>query len=271
MAGTPGQDLASPWPSFANQPWAQYHHVDPPEQTSYKVPRRPLQSLHSYTSYTGISTENEGTSLVDHSAIPQFETAPVRRQPDGFFRWWAPELVSSCFSLAILAMLIAILRVYDGRGLDDLRLPSWLTLNGLIAFIATLNRVALVAPIEATLSQESWLWFSSGRHVANPQSRLVDLDISDKASRGAWGSLVFLFRGRGRWLSYLGSVIIIVSIFFGTFTQQVIIIQNFPVPQDGPVQFRAGNIPRSNMWNNWTGNPAEGAWYELPCNPPYHV
>ena len=242
---------------FTNQTFTQYHFIEPADQPS-KVFRSPLQSSHSDTSYHGLSAEHEGGSLV-HVGVPQFETAAARRQPNGFLRWWAPELVSTGFSLACLATLIAILRAYDGRSLGDLRLPPWLTLNGLIAFIATLNRVALVAPIEATLSQEAWLWFSSARQAANPQSRLVDLEISDRASRGAWGSLMFLFQGRGRWLSYIGSIIVIVSIFFGTFTQQVITFQNFAISPDDPTLPQAGNIPRSTFWANFTGNPAEGS------------
>jgi hypothetical protein len=110
-------------------------------------------------------------------------------------RWWLPELIASILSIASSISIVVILRNYDGRGLDNLSLPRGLTLNGIIAALSTLNRVCLMTPVGTAMSQEAWLWFSAtGRKRS---SRLGDLDLSDAASRGSWGSLVFLWSSRG--------------------------------------------------------------------------
>ena len=117
-----------------------------------------------------------------------------------FFRWWLPEIIASILSIASLLSIVIVLRIYDGQSLNDLNLPYSLTLNGIIAVIATLNRVALMVPVGSAMSQEAWLWFSSVAHKDTCRSRFLDLDLSDAASRGAWGSLVFLFVARRRFV-----------------------------------------------------------------------
>ena len=44
--------------------------------------------------------------------------------------------------------------------MQDVGLPSGLTLNGLIALLSTIARVALMVPVASVLSQEVWLWLS---------------------------------------------------------------------------------------------------------------
>ena len=112
-----------------------------------------------------------------------------------FFRWWMPELFASLLSVASLIALIAILRHYHGRGIHDLYLPSSLTLNGLVAILSTLTRVSLMVPIGSAISQEVWIWLSKPH---KEYGQLQDLEFSDAASRGSWGSLIFLIRARTR-------------------------------------------------------------------------
>jgi hypothetical protein len=57
-----------------------------------------------------------------------------------------------------------------------------------------------MVPVGSAMSQEVWLWFSSVAHKDTCPSRFLDLNISDAASRGAWGSLVFLFVARKRFV-----------------------------------------------------------------------
>ena len=226
-----------------------------------QVRRKPGSSLNSSHSLTGVS-DTSYSGLIDTTRVNNVPRPSPRPRSgyQGVFRWWLPEILSSLISVATLIALIIVLRTYNGRGLDDLKLPSWLTINGLIALIATLNRVALVGPVEAAMSQEVWLWFSSTKEHSQARSRLQDLEVSDNASRGAWGSFMFLFKGGGRWLSYIGAIVIIVSLAFGAFTQQLIGIVNLPISDDGPSDLMAGNIPHSEIWANLTGNPAEAAF-----------
>jgi hypothetical protein len=70
---------------------------------------------------------------------------------------WLPELVSSSLSVISLVCLVLVLRIYNGRPLTDLDLPPYLTLNTVVALIATINSACLTAPICAALMQEMWI------------------------------------------------------------------------------------------------------------------
>jgi hypothetical protein len=141
------------------------------------------------------------TTLIDSSASGSSQSHPrTGLSRISFLRWWLPELFSSFLSVAALASTVIVLRIYDGRGLDELNLPSSLTLNGVIAAIATFNRVALMVPVGSAMSQEAWLWFSPVKQRQACRSRLEDLELSDAASRGPWGSFVFLYRARRRYV-----------------------------------------------------------------------
>lgn len=104
--------------------------------------------------------------------------------------WWLPELFASSLAFASLVSIVAILRAYRGRDIQDVQLPRHLTLNGLIAILATISRTALMVPVGSVMSQECWLWLSESRGL------LVDIERFDLASRGAWGSVQLLFRAR---------------------------------------------------------------------------
>ena len=191
---------------------------------------------------------------------------PRRRQTHdahlAFFRWWVPEIFASILSICAILAIAIVLRVYDGRGLDDLHLPAGFTLNGLIAAIATFDRVFLIVPVGSAISQEAWLWFAHNGGKANPKSRLRDLNLSDSASRGAWGAFIFIFYTPWRWLTLLGCIISILSLAIGTFTQQLISIENMPV-RNNSSRLQPGNIQRAEVYENLTGNPAEAAWGPL--------
>ena len=60
------------------------------------------------------------------------------------------------------------------------------------------------------------------------------------------------------WLAYVASIITIVSLLFGTFTQQLITIKTFPV---NDAALNPGNVPWSTSWTNWTGRPSEGRMF----------
>ncbi|KAL1969877.1 hypothetical protein VTN77DRAFT_7386 [Rasamsonia byssochlamydoides] len=194
-----------------------------------------------------------------------FPTSNRKTRPSLLFilRWWLPEVFASMLSIASFLSTIILLQKYNGRGINDLILPQPFTLNGIVAALSTFNRVCLMVPVEAAISQEVWLWFSTS--TAAEQSQLQDLGLSDAASRGAWGSFVFLVSVRGRrYLAYLGAIITILSLPFGTFTQQLVAIDNLVVtdPHSGLL---AGNIPRSETWQDWKGNPAEGCKDDVCC------
>lgn len=166
-------------------------------QSQFSVPRKPLPS----------QTRQEVTQSPDkhtnHAAILKSPRRKVNSQLWETIECWWPELLASSLSIIALVAIVIVLRVYNGRSIDNLNLPRYLTLNGLIALIATFDRMFLVIPIGSALSQEAWLWFAKNEGKMFPKSRLRDLNRSDSASRGAWGSLLFLFTSPQRYEAWL--------------------------------------------------------------------
>ena len=173
--------------------------IDQPQELTY-FPRssshKPLFSsvdrpVAQGTFYSILNEDDttETTKLPEISPLPRSERAP-KAGLLSYFRWWMPELFASLVSGASLISLIVLVRSYHGRGIGELNLPYSVTLNGLVALISTVNRVALMVPVRSILSHEVWLWFSGTKR----QSQLWDLEVSDAVSPGAWGSFLFLFK-----------------------------------------------------------------------------
>ena len=139
--------------------------------------------------------------LDPHGSLLATATRGPRKRAKLFseLRWWLPEIFATVLSVASLIALIVLVWNYRGRSLDKLHLPASLTLNGLVAILSTINRAALMVPVGSVLSQEVWLWLSgSSNRSAHQLGRLRDLETSDNASRGAWGSLIFLLNPKKR-------------------------------------------------------------------------
>lgn len=106
--------------------------------------------------------------------------------------------MATLVSIASFVAIVVVARKYRGQGLQDVHLPSQLSLNGLIALLSTVCRIALMIPVESAISQEVWTWLY-GTRVGNNRRQLRDLEISDEASRGAWGSFRFLLQARRKY------------------------------------------------------------------------
>lgn len=89
--------------------------------------------------------------------------------------WWIPEIIASALSVASFASIVIVLLVYDRRAVTGLNMPSGLTLNGIIALLATVGRVCLGAPVCSGLLQEMWLFFARESRKPAPESRLRDI------------------------------------------------------------------------------------------------
>ena len=59
------------------------------------------------------------------------------------------------------------------------------------------------------------------------------------------------------YLAYLGAIVTILSLAFGTFTQQLLSIENYPTAAEGNIT-GPGNIPRSQTWQQTAGDIVEG-------------
>ena len=164
-----------------------------------------LPMVFGYRSAAQASTDapddgRNGTELLDsqdrRSVRPP--RRPWRMSVLSWMRWWLPEMFASLLSVASTISLIMLVRSYHGRPLQDLNLTSHLTLNGLVALLSTINRAALMVPIGSVMSQEVWLWLCQTRKGLPSHGQLGDLELSDAASRGTWGSFLFLLKARRR-------------------------------------------------------------------------
>lgn len=102
---------------------------------------------------------------------------------------WAPEAAWCVIAGVLLGALVILLMQYNNQ-----RLPEWplgLTLNTAVALITTVLRSVTVVLISEAISQLKWNRF------AVQQRRISDLHVFDQASRGPWGSLLMVLRGRG--------------------------------------------------------------------------
>lgn len=135
-------------------------------------PRGPSRSATSMSRKTGSSREKVSRRIIPSKAGS-----------------WTHEMVSLAVAFCLLGAVIGILAWFDQRSL-----PTWpyaITLNALIALLATLTNASLALPISSAISQMKWVRYRTG---AWP---LYDMEVFDEASRGTTGAAAMLFRRRG--------------------------------------------------------------------------
>jgi hypothetical protein len=93
---------------------------------------------------------------------------------------------------------------------------------------------ALIVPVSEAIGQLKWTWFNG-----NESKEMIDFEIFDKASRGAWGSFLLLFRAKGRSLAALGAVLTLLLLATDTFFQQVT-----DYPERWALEYLESAIPR---------------------------
>jgi hypothetical protein len=127
------------------------------------------------------SNETSANRATDYS--PMVSTEPII-----FWQtwWWWWEIMAVIICIASTSGLVVLLKSIDNTPLRQWLLP--IQPNSLIAVLTTINRAALLAPAASCISQLKW------RHFVSAPRRLTDLQAFDAASRGPWGSLLFLFQ-----------------------------------------------------------------------------
>jgi len=126
-----------------------------------------------------------------------------RTNRPSWLRWWRPEILATSISVAAFITLVAVLWSVDGRAQQYLTFPHSISfkLNALVALLSSISRGALMVPIGSVMSQEVWIWLSERKKGSSRYGQLLDLELSDAASRGSLGSLQFLFRARRRYFA----------------------------------------------------------------------
>lgn len=114
--------------------------------------------------------------------------------------WWKLELVSITVSVLGLAALIGLLAYFNGRDQRAWHTGTAITLNAVVAAIATVTKSSLVFVISSCLGQAMWNWYAMPRKGSRRSSRhgraLKDMQDLDEASRGTYGSVLLLMRLR---------------------------------------------------------------------------
>jgi hypothetical protein len=98
----------------------------------------------------------------------------------------------------------------------DQPLSKWPLASTAQNVLSKIASAALILRISEAIGQLKWTWFGGTR-----SKEMIDFEIFDKASRGAWGSFLLLFRTRGKSLAALGAVLTLLLLATDTFFQQI--------------------------------------------------
>ncbi|KAL2209524.1 hypothetical protein CC79DRAFT_1367709 [Sarocladium strictum] len=130
---------------------------------------------------------------------------------------WLPECLWCVASIFIFGAIITVLAWRNNKPL-----PSWyanLTVNTVVALLATTCRAATIIPISEGISQLKWNWFATRTRP------LQDLKVFDEASRGPWGSLRMVLMAKGHVFTTVAALVLTTGLATSTFTQSAIILE----------------------------------------------
>ncbi|KAI0549875.1 hypothetical protein F4679DRAFT_544965 [Xylaria curta] len=219
-----------------SQPW----HTT---TTAYK-PMLNETSLPTLTYLTESSDSIKSSQKVSRSHTSTFET--LRR---AWYYGWVAESLGCFLAVIALGAMIITLRLHENRPLTTW--PFGISINAFIAVYGVILKAGLTVPLSEGISQLKWKWFEKQRR------NLIDLNDFDAASRGPWGSFLFLLsmygepivRPNSPWL-YLWSLmkypfdwsadhmpgyfakfaalLIVLTVAVDPFTQQVVVYTDCP-------------------------------------------
>jgi hypothetical protein len=174
----------------ANEPYAPAafttFDADAPQSIHESRTPKHKNTWSSSTNTTAVTSE-EVSSLQsnDHKGKSEKRNSRVL-SPHGT---WTFEILALAVAIGAVAAIIGVVFRYNGRALPDW--PHDITLNALIALLATFANATISVCLASGISQAKWIRFKQG---AAP---LSDVEIFDEASRGTWGSLKLLVTARG--------------------------------------------------------------------------
>ncbi|CAN9107377.1 unnamed protein product [Alternaria alternata] len=97
---------------------------------------------------------------------------------------WTAETCSCIFALLSLIGLVLTLMAHQDRPLPDW--PQIVSINSIVSLFSMMIRAGVSMVLAEGISQSKWQWFRKAR-------KLDDMAKFDSASRGAWGSVLFIF------------------------------------------------------------------------------
>lgn len=169
--------------------------VSPIDQAAYHDTEQLNPTV--YTTPTTSHTSTRSNEKAHHSTSDQtvFLKEPcVRPSPqwkDSSY-WWPWEWLCELLAIGSLGAMIIVLMWYRDKPQSEWR-QSYFTLNGLIAFLATLTKTGLIIPVSAAIGQRKWLRFMPNKRGQRSARKLGDFEMFDEASRGSLGSTKLMF------------------------------------------------------------------------------
>ncbi|KAI0427580.1 hypothetical protein F5Y09DRAFT_350331 [Xylaria sp. FL1042] len=160
---------------------------------------------------------------------------------------WGVESYSIALAASSLAIIIAIIASYEGRTLPDWHLH--ITINVLISVFTVLLKAGLGWAYYSL--KLKWQWFQ------REPRRLMDLDDFDEASRGALGSMSFLFKVP-KWevvnnFAKFTAILTILAAVLDPFPQQLVGL----VPCSRESETLAASVARTNAYYATGGHAGE--------------
>ena len=104
---------------------------------------------------------------------------------------WTFEIITIFVSLGAVASIIGVLARFNGHGLPEW--PYYITLNALIALLATVTNATLSVSLSSGMGQLKWVQLKQS-------GALKDMEVFDEASRGTWGAIKLLATAKGGYL-----------------------------------------------------------------------
>lgn len=143
-------------------------------------------------------------------------------------RHWCLEILTLFVSIGLLAAIIILLCVYDGK-----TMPEWplsINLNTVISLLSTFLRAAMLAAVAEIIGQVKWTWFTER---TRPLHHLQDFDSASRSMIGSLRLLAIVLWNYG-WtsaglLGMAAAMVTIASLAVGPFTQQALKTAMCPV------------------------------------------
>ena len=141
---------------------------------------------------------------------------------------WLPKFIAIFLSASCLCGIVLALLYFNQKPTPDL--PYGVTLNAVIAILATTSRSILIYVVASAIGQLKWCWFKQRKR------KLQDVQRFDDASRGPWGALGIMFSLHLRsTASFLGALVTILALGFDPSVQQILTYPNRMVFGQGAV------------------------------------
>ncbi|KAF5985307.1 hypothetical protein FBULB1_2965 [Fusarium bulbicola] len=181
---------------------------------------------HGHTEATGGLDNERGTEacteitgLLIQKTGKDDNAGSFKNHQRNIFLVWSLELGLLLLAAGLLGSILAILGAYNTDELPDWngKTGAVVTLNALIAVIATIFRAIISFVALEVLAQLKWDW------IAKTFRPVGDVQRYDDASRGAWGSLMLLpvvFKRQPQ--AIIAVIVVVASLAIGPVTQQAI-------------------------------------------------